>query len=174
MNIRPNFGRNVENFGHPLSHYKIFVQILFVIWSKSKKFWQKEDIPLWNWGGGCYAITPPPGFSMEYLIFVKISKILLKIKTSLERIYYYNRDFDPNLGRPYNLRDFVEILSLYWSKFWPKFSIFRPNFYILNKMFKILTKNFESLTFDILIKMFKISIKMMEIYYKVSSAAAFR
>ena len=121
--------------------------------------------------------APPPGAFYEkplYLIFVKISKILLKIKTSLERISYYNRDFDPNFGRPYNLRDFVKILSLYWSKFWPKFSIFRPNFYILNKMFKILTKNFESLTFDILIKMFKISIKMMEIYYKVSSAAAFR
>ena len=43
---------------------------------------------------GCYAINPPPhSFSVEYLIFVNISKILIKFQRAFEQISYKVRDF---------------------------------------------------------------------------------
>ena len=49
----------------------------------------------------CYAITSPrekkslPNFSVEYFIFVKISKILINFQRAFERVSYNVREFDP-------------------------------------------------------------------------------
>ena len=50
-----------------------------------------------GWGGGWGLWhNGPPSFRMEYLIFVQISKILIKFQRAFERISYNDRDVDPN------------------------------------------------------------------------------
>ena len=66
-------------------------------------------------GGGCYCITPPPRFSRENLILVKIYKILIKIQRAFERISY-NVQILTQIFSYFNKNSTIS--SRFWMTFW--------------------------------------------------------